>query len=82
VLAHRALELLDPRFGLVAALAGLCQERNILWGYPADPQFDRKEAVRFLRLSLSVDDGDWIARGGPSNSTLLIEGVRTAGLPD
>jgi len=56
-LAHRALEL-DPRFGLVAALAGLCQERNILWGYSTDPQFDRKEAVRLLRLALSVDDGD------------------------
>jgi adenylate cyclase len=56
-LAHRALEL-DPRFGLVAALAGLCQERNILWGYSSDSQFDRKEAVRLLRLALSVDDGD------------------------
>jgi adenylate cyclase len=56
-LAHRALEL-DPRFGLVAALAGLCHERNILWGYSPDPQFDRKEAVRLLRLALSVDDDD------------------------
>jgi hypothetical protein len=52
------------------------------WGYSADPQIDRKEAVQLLRLALSDDDGDWIARGGPSNSTLLIEGVRKAGLPD
>ena len=56
-LAHRALEL-DPRFGLVAALAGVCHMQNVLWGYAIDPQFDRKEAVRLLRLALSIDDGD------------------------
>ena len=56
-LAHRALEL-DPRFGFVAALAGVCHMRNVLWGYAIDPQFDRKEAVRLLRLALSIDDGD------------------------
>jgi adenylate cyclase len=56
-LAHRALEL-DPRFGLVAALAGLCHMRNLLWGYSTDPQFDRKEAVRLVRLALSLDDSD------------------------
>jgi adenylate cyclase len=43
-LAHRALEL-DPRFGPVAALAGLCHMRNVVWGHAVDPQFDRKEAV-------------------------------------
>jgi adenylate cyclase len=56
-LAHRALDL-DPRFGFVAALAGVCHLRNVLLGYATDPQFDRKEAVRFLRLALSVDDSD------------------------
>jgi adenylate cyclase len=56
-LAHRALEL-DPRFGLVAAMAGMCHMRNVYWGFAADPQFDRKEAVRLLRLALSLDDGD------------------------
>jgi adenylate cyclase len=56
-LAHRALEL-DPRFGLVAALAGLCHMQNVNWGHAIDPQFDRKEAVRLLRLALSIDDGD------------------------
>ena len=56
-LAHRALEL-DPRFGLVAALAGISHSRNVLFGYAADPQFDRKEAVRLLRLALSLDDSD------------------------
>jgi adenylate cyclase len=56
-LAHLALEL-DPRFGFVAALAGVCHMQNVLWGYAVDPQFDRKEAVRLLRLALSIDDGD------------------------
>ena len=56
-LAHCALEL-DPRFGAVAALAGMCHMQNVLWGYAADPQFDRKEAVRMLHLALSADDGD------------------------
>jgi len=56
-LAHRALEL-DPRFGSVAALAGVCHMQNVVVGYANDPQFDRKEAVRLVRLALSIDDGD------------------------
>jgi adenylate cyclase len=56
-LAHRALEL-DPRFGLVAALAGVCHMNNVLLGYAADPQFERKEAVRLSRLALSIHDDD------------------------
>jgi adenylate cyclase len=56
-LAHRALEL-DPRFGLAAALAGICHMNNGLLGSAVDPQFDRNEAARFLRLALSLDDGD------------------------
>jgi adenylate cyclase len=56
-LARRALEL-DPGFGLVAALAGLCHSRKVLWGYSTDPQFDREEAIRLLHLALSTGDGD------------------------
>ena len=56
-LAHRALEL-DPRFGLVAALAAIYHMNNVIWGYSIDPQFERKEAVRLLRVALSMDDGD------------------------
>ena len=56
-LTHRALEL-DPRFGFVAVLAGICHMQRVLYGYAVDPQFDRKEAVRLSRLALSVDDGD------------------------
>jgi adenylate cyclase len=56
-LAHRALEL-DPRFGLVALLAGVCHMLNVIRGYANDPQFDRKEAVRLSGLALSVHDDD------------------------
>jgi len=56
-LAHRALEL-EPRYGLAAALAGACHVQNILSGYAIDPQLERKEAVRLVRLALSVDDSD------------------------
>jgi adenylate cyclase len=56
-LAHRALEL-DPQFGFLAALAGDCHSRNVLWGHSTDPQFDRKEAVRLLRLALNADADD------------------------
>jgi adenylate cyclase len=56
-LAHRALEL-DPRFCLVAAVAGVCHMRNVLYGYAVDPQFDRNEAVRLVRLALTIDDSD------------------------
>jgi adenylate cyclase len=56
-LAHRALEL-DPGFGLAAALAGVAHTQNVMFGHAIDPQFDRSEAVRLLRLALSIDDSD------------------------
>jgi len=56
-LMRRAVEL-DPGFGLAAAVAGAAYMNNVIWGYAADPEFDRKEAIRFLRLALSVDDSD------------------------
>jgi adenylate cyclase len=56
-LAHRALEL-DPRFGSAVALAGMCHMLNVIFGYAIDPEFDRKEAVRLIRLALSLDDSD------------------------
>jgi adenylate cyclase len=52
---------LDPRFGLVAAVAGLCHLENVLFGYAIDPQLERKEAVRLVRLALSIDDSDPVA---------------------
>jgi adenylate cyclase len=32
--------------------------QNVLWGSTIDPHFDREEAIRLVRLALSVDDGD------------------------
>ena len=56
-LVQRALEL-DPGFAGAAALAGACHLENVLRNYAIDPQFERKEAVRLMRLALSLDDGD------------------------
>ena len=56
-LAHSALEL-DPGFGLAAALAGAGHMQNVLLGYAVDPQFDKEEAIRLLRLALSINDDD------------------------
>jgi adenylate cyclase len=78
-LAHRALEL-DPRFGLVAALAGVCHMQNVLWGYAVDPQFDRKEAVRLSRLALSVDDDDPDALAAASVISAFMVGDRESGI--
>jgi len=56
-LVQRALEL-DPGFAGAAALAAGCHTENVLRSYAIDPQFDRNEAVRLMRLALSLDDGD------------------------
>ena len=56
-LVHRALEL-DPGFAGAAVLAGGCHTENVVRNYAIDPQFERKEAVRLMRLALSLDDGD------------------------
>src|SRR5262249_8445674 len=70
-LARRALEL-DPQFGLVAAVGAFCHMTNFQLGYAADPEVERNEAVRLLRLALSVDDGD--------PDTLAIASVLSASL--
>jgi adenylate cyclase len=56
-LCHRALEL-DPRYSTAAARAGVFHMINVISGYATDPQFESKEAVRLVRLALSIDDGD------------------------
>jgi adenylate cyclase len=68
-LAHRALEL-DPRFGVVAAIASGFHMQNVLDGYASDPQMERNEAVRLARLALSVE--------GDNPDTLAIAGVVSA----
>ena len=42
----------------------------------------REAAARLLQLDPSLTMSDWIARGGQTNSRLMIEGLRKAGLPE
>ncbi len=56
-LCQRALEI-DHEFAGAATLAGACHMENVVQNYAVDPQLDRKEAVRLMRLALSLDDGD------------------------
>ena len=42
----------------MSLLAGLCHNFNVTLGYAIDPQFEKKEAVRLLRVALSTDDDD------------------------
>jgi adenylate cyclase len=72
-LTHRALDL-DPRFGFAAALAGNSHMNNVTLGYVADPQFDRKEAVRLSRLALRIDDSDPDSLGWASLTSAYLIG--------
>jgi hypothetical protein len=42
----------------------------------------REAAARVLETDPAFTISTWIARGGQSNSKLLIEGLRKAGLPE
>jgi TolB-like protein/Flp pilus assembly protein TadD len=71
-LIQRALKL-DPGFAAAAALACDCHMENVLRNYAIDPQFERKEIARLMRLALSLDhdDPDTLATAA-LNSALLI----------
>ena len=56
-LLQRTLEI-DPGFAGAATLAGACHLENVVQNYAVDPQLERKEAVRLMRLALTLDDGD------------------------
>jgi adenylate cyclase len=57
--------------GLAAALAHLGRDAEA-----------REPAARLLEVDPTFTISGWIARGGQSNSKLLIEGLRKAGLPE
>jgi len=42
----------------------------------------REAAAQLLEVDPAFTISSWIARGGQSNSTLMIEGLRKAGLPE
>jgi TolB-like protein len=56
-LAHRALDL-DPRSISAAVAAANGHFNNVGLGFSTDPQFDRSEAIRLVRLALSLDEND------------------------
>jgi len=66
-MAHRALQI-EPRFGLVAALAGVCHMRKFLFAIPPAPHSNRKECNSATSFGLSVD-GD---NPGPLETAALI----------
>jgi adenylate cyclase len=56
-LAHRALDL-DPRSVFAAVTAAQAHFSNSILGFTIDPQFDRNEGIRLVRLALSLDEND------------------------
>ncbi len=59
-LVSRALEI-DPRYGFAARLAADCHVLNVSLGWAADPKSEIAEALRLLRLALSIDGNDYRA---------------------
>jgi adenylate cyclase len=53
-LASRSLEL-DPRYGLAAAVAASCHFTNVSQRWATDPNAELEEALRLVRLALSID---------------------------
>ena len=68
-LAHRALDL-DPRSVSAAVLAANTHFNNVVLGFAIDPQFDRNEGARLVRLALSLDEND--------ETTLAVAGLNAA----
>jgi TolB-like protein/Flp pilus assembly protein TadD len=56
-LAHRALDL-DPHSIFAATVAANCHLNNVILDFSTDRQFDRSEAIRLVRVALSVDEND------------------------
>ena len=47
---------------------------NVIFGFAADPQFDRKEAVRLSRLAMRIDDSDPESLGWASLTSAFLVG--------
>jgi len=72
-LAHRALEL-DPRSVWAAVLAAIAHYNSVVLGYAIDPQFDRNEARRLIRLALSLDENDEAALAEAGHQAAFLDG--------
>ena len=58
----------------VSTALGICHIAKVGWGYTTDPQFDRTEAIRFMRSALSIhdDDPDTLAWGRLISSFIVV----------
>lgn len=72
-LARRALDI-DPHFTLAAVTAGHAHFNNVILGFAKDPQFDRNEAARLVRLALSLDENDEAALRSASFQAAFFDG--------
>jgi len=72
-LAHRALDI-DPRSVSAAALAAHAHRENVVHGFAVDPQFDRNEAARLVRLALSLDENDETALTAAGLNAVYFDG--------
>ena len=71
-LLHRALEL-DPRFVSAATFAARTHRERVAQGYSIDPQIDRNEATRLVRLALSLDENDSFVLGAAALNAFFFE---------
>jgi len=72
-LCSRAQEL-DHRYGHAALLAAFSHMHNVTQGWAVDPKSELSEAVRLLRLALSVDGNDPEALAGLGRMTAYLTG--------
>ena len=72
-LAQRALDL-DPRSSFAAVLAASAHLNNVVFGYAVDPQFDRSEAKRLIRLALSLDENNAVVLSNAGRVTAYLDG--------
>jgi adenylate cyclase len=71
-LAQRALDL-DPRSSFAAVLAASAHLNNVISGFAADPQFDRSEAKRLIRLALDLDENNAVVLSNAARITAYLD---------
>ena len=72
-LAQRALDL-DPRSSFAAVLAASAHLNNFIFGFAVDPQFDRSEAKRLIRLALSLDENNAVVLSNAGRVSAYLDG--------
>jgi adenylate cyclase len=78
-MAHRALDL-DPSSIWAAVLAANAHLHKVVFGSSVDHQFDRNEAIRLIRLALSIDENDDRALAAAGFVVAFLEGDNETGI--